>query len=79
MSSVIFTYSSTLEALNATIVVFNPFYQPIRSLSLRTKCVFEHKDLQMLDLKLEIASKFHPLEVVGRGSETQLQVGENFR
>ena len=21
---------------------------------------------------------FHPLEVVGRGSETQLQVGENF-
>ena len=23
-------------------------------------------------------SNFHPLEVVGRGSETQLQVGENF-
>ena len=22
-------------------------------------------------------SNFHPLEVVGRGSETQLQVGEN--
>ena len=22
-------------------------------------------------------SSFHPLEVVGRGSETQLQVGEN--
>ena len=22
-------------------------------------------------------NKFHPLEVVGRGSETQLQVGEN--
>ena len=23
-------------------------------------------------------SNFHPLEVVGRGSETQIQVGENF-
>ena len=23
-------------------------------------------------------SSFHPLEVVGRGSDTQLQVGENF-
>ena len=23
-------------------------------------------------------SNFHPLEVVGRGSETQLQVGENW-
>ena len=23
-------------------------------------------------------SSFHPLEVVGRGSETKLQVGENF-
>ena len=23
-------------------------------------------------------SNFHPLEVVSRGSETQLQVGENF-
>ena len=24
-------------------------------------------------------SNFHPLEVVDRGSETQLQVGENFK
>ena len=24
-------------------------------------------------------SNFHPLEVVGRGSETQLQVGENLK
>ena len=24
-------------------------------------------------------SNFHPLEVMGRGSETQLQVGENFK
>ena len=30
--------------------------------------MFKHQDLQMFG---------HPLEVVGRGSETQLQVGEN--
>ena len=30
----------------------------------------------MLNLKKNM-SNFHPLEVVGRGSETQLQVGEN--
>ena len=28
-------------------------------------------------LNLRNMSNFHPLEVVGRGSETQLQVGEN--
>ena len=27
--------------------------------------------------RLTNISNFHPLEVVGRGSETQLQVGEN--
>ena len=27
--------------------------------------------------QIEHVSNFHPLEVVGRGSETQLQVGEN--
>ena len=31
--------------------------------------------LEMFGLKLN--SNFHPLEVVDRGSETQLQVGEN--
>ena len=33
----------------------------------------------MFGLKLNKinVSNFHPLEVVGRGSETQLQVGEN--
>ena len=36
--------------------------------------VFKHQDLQMFGLKL---SNFHPLEVADRGSETQLQVGEN--
>ena len=34
----------------------------------------------MFGLKLNMLtnmSNFHPLEVMGRGSETQLQVGEN--
>ena len=35
-----------------------------------------HQDLQMLSFKLT-GYKFHPLEVVGRGGETQLQVGDN--
>ena len=40
--------------------------------------MFKHKDFQMLGLKLKIyISNFHPLKVVGRCSETQLQVGEN--
>ena len=30
----------------------------------------------MFRLKLQQMSNFQPLEVVGRGSETQLQVGE---
>ena len=34
--------------------------------------MFKHQDLQMLGIK------FHPLEIVVCGSETQLQVGENF-
>ena len=31
----------------------------------------------MFGLKLTNVNNFHPLEVVGRDSETQLQVGEN--
>ena len=31
----------------------------------------------MFGLKLKNVSNFHPLEVVGRGSETLIQVGEN--
>ena len=39
--------------------------------------MFKHQDLQMFGLKLSTyISNFHPLEV-GRGSLTQLQVGEN--
>ena len=38
---------------------------------------FKRQHLQMYNLKLNIMSNVHPLEVVGHGSETQLQVGEN--
>ena len=43
---------------------------------MRTKCVFERQDLQMFGLKLDNMGNFHSLEDAGRGSETQLQVGE---
>ena len=36
------------------------------------KCVLKNQDLQITNI-----SNFHPFEVVGRGSETQFQVGEN--
>ena len=38
------------------------------------KRVFEHPDFQ---IKRIIMTHFHPLDVVGRSSETQLQMGEN--
>ena len=40
--------------------------------------MFQHQDFQLFGLKLKNVNNFQPLEVVGRGSETQqLQVGEN--
>ena len=42
------------------------------------KCTAKHQDLQMFVLKLDkYMCNFYPTDVVGRGSETQLQVGEN--
>ena len=41
------------------------------------KWVFKYLDLQMFGLQLTNMSTFHPFEVVGLCSETQLQVGEN--
>ena len=40
----------------------------------------KHQDLKIFDLKLYKINmgNFHPLEVVGRGSETQLQESEIF-
>ena len=42
--------------------------------------MLKHQDLLMFGFKLLqiYMNIFHPLEVVGRGSETQLQVGENY-
>ena len=37
------------------------------------------KILKMFGLELTNLTDFHPLEVVARGSETQLQVGENLK
>ena len=54
------------------------FYYQVKSLLLVMQCVFERQNLQMLDHKNK--SDFHSpcsLEVGGRGSETQLQVGEH--
>ena len=41
--------------------------------------MFKHQDFQMFRLKLDkcVMCNFHPLEVVDRASETQLQMGEN--
>ena len=39
--------------------------------------MFKHKDLEVFDFKFNKYDNFHPLEIVGRGSETHLQVGEN--
>ena len=36
--------------------------------------IVKYQDLQIFVLYI---STFHPLEIVGRGRETQLQVGEN--
>ena len=46
---------------------------------LETKSVFKQQYLQMFGPKKTqtIMNIFYPLEVVGRGSETQLQVGED--
>ena len=37
----------TIKPLDATLVVFNAFYQPFKSQSLGMKFVFKHQDLQM--------------------------------
>ena len=68
----------TLKALSTTrtIVVFNVFFVGGNSLLLRTKYVCD-QDLQLFGLNLNKFEYFYPLGVVGRGSETQLQMGEN--
>ena len=41
------------------------------------KYVSRHQDLETFVLKLNNKRNFYPLKVVGRGSETQLQVGDS--
>ena len=41
--------------------------------------MLKHQDFQTFGLELKTLNNFHSFEVVGRGSETQLQVGEFFR
>ena len=40
--------------------------------------MFKHSNLQIFISNYTNMSNFHPYEVVSRGGETQLQVGENF-
>ena len=40
--------------------------------------MFQRPNLHFMVSKKTNLSNFHPLEVVGRGSETQLQVAEYF-
>ena len=42
-----------------------------------TKWAFRHPNLQMLGYKLNKLNYFHTLEIVGRGSDQQVQVREN--
>ena len=43
---------------------------------IRTKCVFKNQNFQCAVSSWTHTSIFHSLDVVGRGSETQLQVGD---
>ena len=39
--------------------------------------MFQYQDFQTFGVNLNNMCNFHPLEVVGHGSEIQFQVGEN--
>ena len=54
---------------------FNQFYHPMKSLLLGANRVLKHQDSQIFAPKFR--NIFHLLQVVGRGSETQLQGGDN--
>ena len=71
--------NSQLDSLSATSIVILICYisRLNNTVLLGMKWVVKHQDLQMFDVTLNNTSNFHPLEVVDRGSETQLQVGDN--
>ena len=52
---------------------YSRFYYVLLAFSIT--CI-ANQDLQMFGLKLKSMSNFHPLEVVGRSSETHLEVGK---
>ena len=64
-----------------TIVVLDPSHTTIKSLLFGIKCVFISYSFEnvLSHIKQNNMNNFHPLEVVDRGSETQLQVGEKFK
>ena len=45
-------YTLTLKVLRTTVVVFDLFYQQVKSQLLEIKWVFKHQDLQMFGRKL---------------------------
>ena len=60
----------------------NPFYQPIKSQILGTKCVLKHPKCSNIICsqikQIWVGLIFTQIEVVGCGSETQLQLGGNW-
>ena len=52
------------NSLSAVTERVNPFYQPIKSLLLEMKSVFEHQDLQIFGLKSHKYENCNPLKVV---------------
>ena len=69
----------TPTVLGYTLVdrIWRLFYYPIKSLLLEMKCVLKHHDMQNCLISIYAnMGNFRPLEVVGRASGTQLQMGE---
>ena len=54
------------------------FFPPLQTRQFNWKFSTSLLDSQMFRFKLYIVSNVHPLEVVGRGSETQLQVDDSY-
>ena len=59
-----------------TLSVSNPFHWQVTAKSLGMRLVFKYQDLQIFSFKINRCelSNFHSLNVVGRGSEAELQV-----
>ena len=73
------TYTAilTLHSLSAAIVVYNPFYYGLSHCYWERNTCLNNNTCKCLVSNLTNMNNDHPLEIVGRGSDTQLQVGEN--